>query len=264
MEKQLKLEEIAQITCEIVDPTLPIWVANLLDADRLDNCYYSVSYVEAERILNQIPFPKVQLENLINEIQPGLNPSDEGDIPILEGRNILPNYIFPNIEKYAEFDENRTLKENDILITKDGSPGITAVILQPLLNFLEHRVTAGEHVHIVRLHKNCQYLASFITLFLNSKIGQASLRRYVTGAISPSISATDLKLIRIPLPQDKGLFIKAKQELENLQEAAIRLMNPANISEAFLSGSGLAGSLTSYLPINWMPGGKRDAHGYYK
>jgi len=249
---------------EVLDWELPVWITDEM-GDRLDNNYYSPSYIEARKKIE--PLGTRAFGDLIDNIRSGTNPTEDGDIPLLEGRNLSPNYIMPDIEKYAKISEEdkkeKILKENDILIIKDGSPGTVSVILKPILDFFNGLITAGEHIYIIRLKQEYITLAPFITAFLNSKTGQALLRRYITGAISPSISDSSLKEIPIPMPNE-DVVKEAKEKLEELQRIVIEIMHPTKISEKILEKIGIKDDIQSYLPMNWMPAGKRDAHGYYR
>lgn len=246
---------------KVLDKTLPIWVSDAGD-DRLDNNYYSPSFFEAEKKLTKIG--SISFEDAIREIRGGLDPS-EGDIPLLEGKNVLPNVIFPSIEKCTEASGDDLLKENDILIVKDGSPGKSAVVLKPLLDYFNARVAAAEHLYVIRLKGSYEEFSPLITVFLNSKIGQSIVRRYITGAISPSISDEDLKEAPIldPLPI-KEIARKIKEKAEEMQKIAISLASPTRLSRDLFSMLKMNDEISTSLPINWMPGGKRDAHGYYR
>ena len=116
-------------------------------------------------------------------------------------------------------------EEGDILIIKDDSPGTVAGVLRPLLRFFDEYETVGEHDYIIRLKTGHKELASFIAAFLNSEIGQALVRRYITGAIGPSISERHIESLPIVLPPDE-IFKEAKEKLEDLQKTVIEMMHP--------------------------------------
>ena len=249
---------------EVIDTALPIWITDWLE-DRLDNNYYSPTYFDVIRLFHENEIKMIQLDKWVDKIMSGVQPSEGGDTPILEGRNLFPNVIMPSVEKYAimEGREEKFLREFDILVIKDGSPGTVSCVLKPLLEFFEEKVTTGEHIFIVRLKKEHVEKGPFITAFLNSRLGQALIRRYITGAISPSINERAIRELPIPNPTDE-LVHKAYEELTKLQEWAIKLTHPVEVSERIIKELGLEDEVCAALPINWMPGGKRDAHGYYR
>ena len=249
---------------EVIDTALPVWITDWLE-DRLDNNYYSPAYFDVMRLFDENEIETVQLNEWVDRIMPGVQPSEGGDTPVLEGRNLFPNVIMPNVEKYAVMEgrEEKILREFDILVIKDGSPGTISCVLKPLLEFFEGEVTAGEHIFIVRLREEHVEKGPFITAFLNSRLGQALIRRYITGAISPSINEGAIRELLIPSPTDE-LVRKACEELTKLQEWAIELTHSVEVSKRIIKELGLEDRVCASLPINWMPGGKRDAHGYYR
>lgn len=245
-----------------LDEDLPVWTKKP-NSDRLDNNYYSPSFDEAkEKVeeLGSLPF-----NDLIKEIKSGLSPSEDGTTPIIEGKNVYPNVVFPDVRKSTTVSEDSEdlLKENDILVTKDGSPGIFAVCSKPLLNHFHNHIVGSQHLYLIKVKNGCKDLVPFVVVFLNSKIGQSLVRRYITGAISPSIRDKNMKRIPIPDPYPREeIAHEIKDKLEEIQKKMISVVSPVDLSEELFGELGTDDEISTTLPINWMPGGKRDAHGY--
>ncbi len=103
--------------------------------------------------------------------------------------------------KYVPFDfyqnsQKGLLKENDILLCKDGAlTGKIALLRKELKN---QKAMVNEHVFLMR----CVSLKKqkYIFHFLFSKYGQYLLKQNITGSAQGGINLTNLKQIKIPLP----------------------------------------------------------------
>jgi len=136
---------------------------------------------------------------------------DEEDKRILENIQGLPKYVSMN------FYDNSTkgiLKENDILICKDGAlTGKIAFLRKELIN---QKAMINEHIFIVRCDDiiNQKYLFSF----LFSKSGQNILKDNITGAAQGGLNSSNLKEIKIPLPP-KEIQEQIVSECEKVDKA---------------------------------------------
>ncbi len=100
----------------------------------------------------------------------------------------------------VEFYENREkgkLKENDILICKDGALTGKVAMLRDELN--DQKAMINEHVYIIR----CNDLTTqkYLFYFLFSDIGQNLLKSNITGAAQGGLNSTNLKNIKVPNPK---------------------------------------------------------------
>ena len=181
----------------------------------------------------------------------------------------MPNYIVPIFEKSCDLVEATEkskrvilgkIQEGDILVVKDGSPGTVAVVTKEFIE-LTPNIMASYHLHIIRLKKEYRKYAHYICAFLNSKVGQALLRRYISGSVSPTIRNDEISGMKVIVPKNDNLAKDTKKAITNLQNSIITVMNK------FLEPSKKIETKNNNLPklpINWMPGGKRDKHGYYR
>ena len=122
-------------------------------------------------------------------------------------------------------------------------------------------LTISDNVHAIRLKEENKKFAPFICLYLNSKLGQALLRRNIAGSVTPILNQRDLA--DIPIPEDDEILYKSERLLITLQENFLQYSRFVSPSDRLLEILGLTESLPK-LPVNWMPGGKRDPHGYYE
>ena len=258
----------------VYDNDLPVW-ATIGDDYRIDNNFFSPSSIEATKILHRLSrnqYEIKKLDDIKEKITSGISPSD-GDIPILEGINIQPNYVSPAFSKFGTIEEtNRDflVEEDDILVVKDGSPGTVTSISKVLLDNYEN-LFAPYHLHLIRLKEEYKKHSFFISSFLNSRVGQALIRKYISGSVSPTIrgyskkedGGSEIGEIEVLIPKDEKISIKIRDEIEQLQQNVISSRGFLKSSMVIDSEINPAGKLPK-LPINWMPGGKRDKHGYFK
>jgi len=254
--------EDSEITDQsILKSDLPIWVSGELPEDRIDNNYSHPAYQTAIDWINSLSLPIKTIGELKENIFVGETPKEEGEIPVIEGRNIKPNCLFPDFQKYTD-NEDIALQEYDIVIVRSGTSGLAALILPRILKNIG-QLAVSDHIHVLRLREEYKQCAPFICVFLNSKIGQALIRRYVGGSISPTLNRRDLVNIPIPLPQNNEILERSEEFLNTLQENFLQYSRFVSPSDRLLEILGLTESLPK-LPVNWMPGGKRDPHGYYE
>ena len=264
--------------CVIYDDKLPIWIT-LGDDYRIDNNFFSPSAIEATKIVHNFGGYEYEIKKLdeIKEIiTNGISPSSNGDIPILKGSNIQPNYILPAFSKFGILQETNKeflVEEGDILMVKDGSPGTVTAISKVFTENYE-KSFASYHLHLIRLKGEYKKHAFFISSFLNSKVGQALVRKYISGSVSPTIRGYPKKVggvqeigevgkIEVLIPKDEKISVKVREEIEQLQQNVISSRDFLKSSMVLDSKINPNGKLPA-LPINWMPGGKGDKHGYYK
>jgi len=253
--------ELGIIAPNILKSDLPIWISNELPEDRMDNNYSHPAYQTAIDWIKSLDLPITTIGELKETIFVGETPKAEGGIPVIEGRNIKPNCLFPDFQKYTD-NKDFALQEYDIVIVRSGTSGLTALILPQILNNIG-QLAVSDHIHVLRLQEEYKQYAPFICVFLNSKIGQALIRRYIGGSISPTLNRRDLVNIPIPLPQNSRILKGSEKLLNVLQENLLEYSRFVSPSDRLLETLELKEPLPK-LPVNWMPGGKRDPHGYYE
>ena len=252
--------EDSEITDQsILKSDLPIWVSGELPEDRIDNNYSHPAYQTAIDWINSLSLPIKTIGELKENIFVGETPKEEGDIYVIEGRNLKPNCIFPDFRKFSD-NRDILLRNYDLVVVRTGTSGMSTVILPYFREYFKD-LTISDNVHAIRLKEENKKFAPFICLYLNSKLGQALLRRNIAGSVTPILNQRDLA--DIPIPEDDEILYKSERLLITLQENFLQYSRFVSPSDRLLEILGLTESLPK-LPVNWMPGGKRDPHGYYE
>ena len=173
--------------------------------------------VDFDKIINLNPqqytdietqWPLAKLRDEINTIETGSRPrGGVGNISSgawsLGGEHIHPTagMVDLNTPKYVPLDfyhgsTSGILKENDILLCKDGALSGKIALLRNELN--AEKAMVNEHVFLLRCES--QLKQYYIFYFLFSEKGQNLLKQNTTGSAQGGINLTNLKHIKIPLP----------------------------------------------------------------
>ena len=102
-------------------------------------------------------------------------------------------------EEYESKFINKRLRENDILVTRTGYPGIACVVPKIYENCQTFTTL------IVRLKKQESLFAKYICYFINSKYGKKFVEQNKVGAAQANIGATELAKMPILIPSLKKL-----------------------------------------------------------
>lgn len=175
---------------------------------RFDVDYYQPKYMSALRALYKGKYEVESLEKFIRDIKYGasLKAYKEGEIPFLTIQNLkagtldLTEILYVKTEDKDKLTKSDFVKIGDILISRSGSIGITAVISKETRNF-----AFGSYMIKLCLIKGTN--PKYISAFLNSKLGSLQTQRLRTGTIQTNITIPAIRLIKIPVPlrptQDK-------------------------------------------------------------
>jgi len=129
--------------------------------------------------------------------------SSNGEIPSLGGEHIdrtlgvvdfekNPKYI--SREYYNKIKQGH-LKENDILINKDGA---WTGKLAHVNKLFAKEIAINEHLFIIR--NRGDFIQNFLFYYLFSFVGQKQIKLSITGAAQPGINTKFTKLLNIPCP----------------------------------------------------------------
>ncbi len=157
----------------------------------------------------------------------------EGDIQVLQAKNILPDGEITDIDELTKIDSSTMrdpflLKYNDIILVAKGF-GIgsfrSAVFKEEVKNILP-----SSSVIILRV-KDILALPKYLADYFNSEAGQKSLIQITSGgSVIQSLSVKDLKNLKIPIPPIKKqkLLIKLNEnqkKIKEIQEQKNKLTN---------------------------------------
>lgn len=155
-----------------------------------------------------------------------------GDIFVLQAKNIQTNRDIEDISDFTTISDKSLrnpylLQYNDILLVSRGS-GLGSFRSAVFISN-ELKVMPSSSVHVIRI-QDVTVLPKYVSLYLNSEIGQKALSQIVTGAsYIQSILVKNLIDFEIPIPPihtqksiialhenitDQERILKRKQELQ--------------------------------------------------
>lgn len=172
-------------------------------------------------------YQMVKLGTLLNTIETGSRPNggvgnlNEGALSLggehIHNTNGIINLVNPKFVsiEYYENNQKGRLKQNDILLCKDGALTGKIALLRDELN--NRRAMVNEHIFILRAADIITQ--KYIFYFLYSPLGQQILKQNITGAAQGGLNSTNLKNIRIPFSnnkENKKVFQKIVAECEKV------------------------------------------------
>lgn len=196
----------------------------------LRNDFVASTFLEmfGDPFLNEKGLKIVSFESLTNRITYGFTKPmkhlSEG-IPILTGKNVRNGWIDYDNVHYAEHDEYHALtakskpEKNDILITKDGSIGRTA-----LFN-VDFPVCINQSVALVK-PKHEVVNPNYLVAYLNSNPVQRKIQNMGKGGALKHLQITELAKFPVVLPD-----IKNQNKFVEISEKVRLIVNVQEISE---------------------------------
>lgn len=170
---------------------------------------YTLRGIETHRLQHTVigELPRTWRLTTVGEVleiaQYGLSESAdrEGKYPIFRMMNIIDGVIVENDMKFIDLTdeefESYHVAPGDILFNRTNSMELVGKVGIYRLS--------GNHVfasYLIRLRaKTDLVLPEYLNYYLNSRYGQAQIRRYITPGVSQAnINATNLRKVRFPLP----------------------------------------------------------------
>lgn len=176
-----------------------------------------------------------QLANIVSgyTFRGAIENDPSGDIFVLQAKNIYTNLDIEDISDFTIISGNSLrnpffLQHNDILLVSRGA-GLGSFRSAVFISN-ELKVMPSSSVHVIRI-QDVTVLSKFVSLYLNSEIGQKALSQIVTGAsYIQSILVKNLTDFEIPIPPihtqkliialhqnitDQERILDRKQELQN-------------------------------------------------
>lgn len=165
-----------------------------------------------------------KLEELVKTMESGNRPRGgvkniRTGIPSLGGEhvNLFGGISFSNI-RYVPLDfyskaTQGKIKENDILICKDGAQTGKVGIVDNKFPFKEAMI--NEHLFLLRANEKIEQ--KYLYYFLLSDIGQILLKSSITGQAQGGLNRPNLLKVKIPVPA-KSTRLKLISELDDLSE----------------------------------------------
>ena len=194
--------------------------SQLEGALRLDAEYYQPEYLELDEILNKLGFMTLgQISSIITDGDHG-NPeySEKEGIPYIKSENMTEFTIELVDSKMISNEYSKKVRracfseEGDILLTTVGRIGTSTV------NYVSNKIILSRDIARIHLKNDTEFLPEFITIFLNSRIGQLLTKRESVGTVQQGLYLNIIKNLKIP--KSKKAFQKEIRNLflESLKE----------------------------------------------
>lgn len=201
-----------------------------LQNKRHDPYYYKPNFISLEKTL--VNNKAVKLGTLLKSITNGLDYrkfSEEGTLDYLRVSNVRPYRIdYSDVKKVklnqADVTKNIFGRKDDILLTRKGTYGIS-VCLQHDLDAL-----ISSEVFLLKIDTskvNSQYLS----IFLNSSLGQKQFLRNKVGAIMGSLSQEAVRDTYVVIPSGGKQSDVVNQVNENIKKASELRQQAEKITE---------------------------------
>jgi type I restriction enzyme S subunit len=142
---------------------------------------------------------------------------NESDVPFIRTSDLV-NYEIDNYPDYYIDEEiykelNQDVKEGDILYTKDGKIGLTAMVTK------EDKCILASGIARIRIREDADIDPHYVFLVLSTEIGlYQALQRVVVAATLPHLQTERLAEIEIPLIESEK-----QKEISNLVKEAFEL-----------------------------------------
>lgn len=234
LNKELKIKELLEEIATIKEKS--VYVNPDIIIDRLDSKVYQKEYLLIEKHLKQ--FKQLKLKEVIKKINNGIENRDfvkEGK-PYLRIKDLNKYEInyknIANISKDQKISPKGKVNLGDLIISRSGSIGIVKAISNYDLDII-----ISSHIIKLTIDQN-KILPNYLSVFLNSILGQLLIERISYGAVQKEIGQDDLQNISIPILDkeiqkqinhciiqfeknryiSEELILEAKNELESLLE----------------------------------------------
>jgi hypothetical protein len=173
-------------------------------------------------VVKSISSSNIQIDRI--NAQAGLGPDQKG-INILRISDLENGFVKSEIKKtiklpkkyITEIIKKGFLKDNDIIISNQGTIGKTAIYRKD-----KRQILPSPQLFIIKADKS-QVQPEYLFKILNSQLIQDKLKSLATGAYIPRLSKKNLENIIIPVPsqeeQDKSLqrYMSLKRELTRMK-----------------------------------------------
>lgn len=123
----------------------------------------------------------------------------DGVTPVIQGRDLSVDDLTLDdltlVDVPSDLSDPVYTEAGDILIQRIGQNPKVYLVEQELQGAL-----VKDTVYVIRFHDKAPVITRYLVEFLNSDIGQALLSTGVGGAVVPTMRLTDLRRLRVPIP----------------------------------------------------------------
>jgi type I restriction enzyme S subunit len=186
--------------------------------------FYKAEYMKKSADIRKNKFRRLSQISYITDGEHG-SPcwSDSSGIKYVTAEFIKENFIEQGITKQITFEQDRRnararLKEGDILIYSVGAYAGLTCVAEPHL----FPANIPRSVAIVRLNNNDEFYPEFISVFLNSNIGQFQSVRFRAGNSQPVLALEKIRQFEVPIFDNK-----IQSDIKALYQEAYKLRQQA-------------------------------------
>jgi type I restriction enzyme S subunit len=171
-------------------------------AKRWDYRFHQRKFSNLEQKLDASIYPLYFVEQITDQVIDGTHftpqYTDNSGVLFLMTRNVRPHEITLNNVSYITYEEHQKLirckpEPGDVLVTKDGTIGIAAVVPDTLPEF-------NIFVSLIKIRPKSVISPHYLAAFINSELGQLQIKQQIKGAAITHIHLEDMRRIRIPVP----------------------------------------------------------------
>lgn len=190
---------------------------------RLDSEYYQQKYEQLLNKITKLEYKKLGfLVKIKKSIEPGSDAYRDEGIPFVRVQD-LSKWGISKSSVYldSEYKDSIKPKKDTILFSKDGTCGIAYKVTENI-----EAITSGAILHLNIKDKNI-VLPDYLTLLLNSIVGQMQAERDMGGSIINHWRIDQINNVIIPI-----IDIEKQREISKLLQQSFELRN---MSELLLS-----------------------------
>lgn len=131
-----------------------------------------------------------------------INPDPHGDTRVFQAKDVVQSVPFDDVRSLEKIVHNSSgrsgwLKKNDIILVARGMK--TGTFRSTTFAANDSNVIASSSVYIIRLTR-ADCVPEYVSLYLNSKVGQNALTGIVSGSFVGVLPKHRLEELEIPLP----------------------------------------------------------------
>ena len=177
-------------------------VQGLNRSGRWDYRFHQHKFAGLQDRLSKSPYPLYTLKDVTTQVVDGTHftphYTDDSGVLFLMARNVRPFEIVLDEVSYITREEHQKIirckpEAGDVLVTKDGTIGVAAVVPGNLPEF-------NIFVSVIKVRPSPRIAPHYLATILNSEIGQLQMEQQIKGASIIHIHLEDIRRVKLPLP----------------------------------------------------------------
>lgn len=195
-------------------------VHSLNRSKRWDYRFHQQEFSDLESKLEKTIYPLYSVKEITEQVIDGTHftpqYTDNSGVLFLMARNVRPFEINLDNVAYITKEEHQKLirckpEPGDVLVTKDGTIGVAAVVPDYLPEF-------NIFVSVIKV-RPCSIVSSqYLAAFFNSELGQLQIKQQVKGASITHIHLEDIRRLKVPI-HPRSIQDRIAQVMQNAYAA---------------------------------------------